>query len=97
MWVRADAVNGYVSEFDIYTGKVPGGREFGLGGNVVQRLARNITGCHHGFYYQCYIDNLLNNKIYACGTNNYPRKCYPKDLKTHTKSGFKMRGEYKYI
>ena len=23
-WVRADAVSGYVSEIDIYTGKVPG-------------------------------------------------------------------------
>ena len=24
MWVRADAVSGYVSEFDVYTGKVAG-------------------------------------------------------------------------
>ena len=32
VWVRADAVNGNVSEFDIYTGNFPGEREFGLGG-----------------------------------------------------------------
>ena len=51
VWVRADAVNGYVSEFDIYTGKVPGEREFGLGGNVVKRLTRNITGRHHNIIY----------------------------------------------
>ena len=24
VWVRADAVSGYVSEFDVYTGKVAG-------------------------------------------------------------------------
>ena len=38
VWVRADAVSGYVSEIDVYTGKVPGEREYGLGGNVVKRL-----------------------------------------------------------
>lgn len=42
VWVRADAGSGYISEFEIYTGKVPGEREFGLGGNVVKRLTRNI-------------------------------------------------------
>ena len=26
VWVRADAVSGYVSEFDVYTGKVAGER-----------------------------------------------------------------------
>ena len=45
VWARADAVSGYVSEFDVYTGKVPGEREYGLGGNVVKRLTRNITAC----------------------------------------------------
>ena len=30
-WVRADAVTGYVCEFDIYTGKGNGEREYGLG------------------------------------------------------------------
>ena len=44
MWVRADAVSGYVSELDVYTGKVAGERELSLGGNVVKRLTRNITG-----------------------------------------------------
>ena len=50
MWVRADAVSGYVSEIDVYTGKIPGEREYGLGGNVVRRLTRNITGHHHAVY-----------------------------------------------
>ena len=47
VWVRADAVSGYVSEFDIYTGKVVGEGEFGLGGNGVKRLTCNITGRNH--------------------------------------------------
>ena len=103
VWVRADAVNGYVSEFDIYTGKVPGEREFGLGGNVAKRLTRNITGPRHVIYCDNFFtsatlfDDLLNDKIYACGTYNYTRKCYAKDLKALAKSGFKTRGEYKYM
>ena len=31
LWVLSNAVTGYVSEFNIYTGKVPGECEFGLG------------------------------------------------------------------
>ena len=44
VWVRADGVNGYVCEFEVYTGKTDGERELGLGGNVAKRLTRNITG-----------------------------------------------------
>ena len=47
VWVRADPVSGYVSEFDVYTGKVSGEKEFGLGVNVVKRLTRSITGRNH--------------------------------------------------
>ena len=66
-------------------------REFGLGGNVV---TRNITGHHHAVY----CDNFFTSadKIYACGTYNHTRKCYPKDLKPLAKSGLKNRGEYRY-
>ena len=57
VWVRADAVSGYVSKIDLYTGKVPGERELGLGGNVVKRLTCNITG-HH---YIVYCDNFFTS------------------------------------
>ena len=33
VWVRADAVTGYVCEFEVYTGKTTGQPELGLGGN----------------------------------------------------------------
>ena len=74
VWVRADAVSGYDSEFDIYTGKVPGECKFGLGGNVVKRLTCNITGHHYIVYCDnfftsaTFFDDLLKGKICACGT-----------------------------
>ena len=97
-------LSGYLSEFDICTGKVPGERDFGLGlgGNVVKRLTRNITGRHYIVYCDNFFtsatlfDDLLKDKIYACRTYNHTRTCYPKSLKTHAKSGFKTRGKYKY-
>ena len=102
VWVRADAVSGYVSEFDVYTGKVPGEREYGLGGNVVKRLTRNITGRNHAVYCDNFFTNaplfrdLLKDNIYACGTYNYTRKCYPLDLKADARKGLKERGEHRY-
>ena len=102
VWVRADAVSGYVSEIEVYTGKVPGEREYGLGGNVVRRLTRNITGHHHTVYCDNFFTgatlfkDLLGDKVYACGTYNHTRKCYPKDLTPIAKSGLKQRGEYRY-
>ena len=37
-------MNGYVCEFEVYTGKADGEWELSLEGNVVKRLTRNITG-----------------------------------------------------
>ena len=102
VWVRADATSGYVSEFDVYTGKVPGEREYGLGGNVVKRLTRNITGRNYVVYCDNFFTNaplfrdLLRDKVYACGTYNRTRKCYPTSLKSDAKKGLKKRGEYRY-
>ena len=102
VWVRADARSGYVSEIDVYTGKVPEEREYGLGGNVVKRLTRHITGHHHAVYCDNFFTSanlfkdLLQDKIYACGTYNHTCKCYPRDLKPTAKSGLKKRGEYRY-
>ena len=76
--------------------------EFGLGGNVVKRLTRNITGRNHTIYCDNFFTSaplfkdLLKDKIYACGTYKHNRKCYPKRLKYHAKSGLKNRGEYRY-
>ena len=36
VWMRADAVNGYVCDFSVYTGKTGNKTETNLGGNVVR-------------------------------------------------------------
>ena len=102
VWVRADAVTGYLCEFDVYTGKTEGQREFGLGGNVVKTLTQHITGHNHTVYCDNFFTNaalfqdLQNDDIYACGTYNATRKCYPQELKGKAKSGLGSRGATEY-
>ena len=102
VWVRADAVNGYVCEIEVYTGKTEGERELGLGGNVVKRLTRNITGHNYAIYCDNFFTSatlfrdLLQDNIYACGTYNATRKCYPSDLKGKAKSRLGTRGNSEY-
>ena len=102
VWVRADAVSGYVCEFEVYTGKTDGERELGLGGNVVKKLTRHITGHNHIVYCDNFFTNaalfqdLQKDDIYACGTYNSTRKCYPRDLKGKAKSGLGSRGSTEY-
>ncbi len=101
-WVRADSVKGYVCEAEIYTGKQDGEPEIGLGGNVVKRLTRNLIGK----WYHVYCDNfftslplftdLLKDGIYACGTYNPRRKCFPKEIRPSVKKGIGSRGSTLY-
>lgn len=44
VWVRADSINGYVCQYEVYTGKQGNNAEVGLGGNVVTRLTRDLVG-----------------------------------------------------
>ena len=73
VWVRADSETGYVSEFNVYAGKVPGEPELGLGGNVVKRLTQNLVGKKHIVYCDNFFTSaplfpdLLKDNIYACG------------------------------
>ena len=65
-------------------------------------MTRNITSHHHAVYSDKFFTSatmfkdLLEDKIYVCGTYNHTRKCSPKDLKPLAKSGLKHRGEYSY-
>ena len=95
VWMRADAVSGYVSELD---GKVPGERVWV---SVVKRLMRHITSHHHTVYCDNFFTSTPSSKI-CCWirsmlvAHNHTRKCYPKDLKPLAKAGLKQRGEYHY-
>ena len=50
MWVRADSTNGYVSQFQVYTGKESSSTEKGLGSRVVKDLTATIQHRNHHVY-----------------------------------------------
>ena len=101
VWVRADAKNGYVSEFQVYLGKPSTGREKKVGERVVIDLTRALMGHNNTVYCDNYFttvslfDNLLKDKIYACGTMRSDRIGYPPELKKYVKKGLPNRGDYK--
>ena len=87
VWVRADAVNGYFCQFDVYTGKSTGSLgELGLGGEVVKHLTQSLVGSFANVYFDNFftspklLDALHKDGIYACGTVRTNRSGYPTDL-----------------
>ena len=47
MWMRADAVNGYISEMEMYVGKKKDKVEQGLGRHVVETLTSQLYGMNY--------------------------------------------------
>lgn len=84
MWVRADE-KGFISQFQIYTGKVESTEK-----NLASRVVKDLTNDLIGKGYEIYFDNFFNSvslmkdllkcKIYACGTLRKGRKGIPQDL-----------------
>ena len=101
VWVRADALNGYVSALQVYVGKQGGATVTGLGEKVVKDLTEAISGKNYNIYCDNYFTSvilfkdLLKHNIYACGTIRCTRKGYPDDIKPYLKKGLKERGDYK--
>ena len=99
IWVRADSHNGYISEFECYTGKKGDTSEVGLGGSVVTRLTRDLVGKNHHIYMDSFFSsvslykNLLADNIYCTGTVRSNRRNFPPDLKDVAKRGLGSRGE----
>ncbi|CAI8040819.1 Chimeric ERCC6-PGBD3 protein, partial [Geodia barretti] len=59
VWVRADAVNDYFCDFEVYAGRAVDGdttTEFGLG----ERVVLELTECLRGGHYQIYCDNYFS-------------------------------------
>jgi len=89
VWVRADPKNGYVNDFDIYTGKdaTIASDEGGLGERVVKKLCSQLEGRNH----HVYVDNFFSSPqlfsdlevkgVYCCGTVRVNRKGLPADMK----------------
>ena len=98
VWVRSDSYNGYVCDYEFYTGKQNNIADIGLGGNVVTRLTRDLVGKFYHVFADNFFSsiplfqNLLKDGIYATGTLRSNRKQFPKDLKPYLKSGLPQRG-----
>lgn len=83
VWIRADET-GFVSEFQIYTGKADGKVSYGLGERVVIDLTRELVGgCYHVYFDNFFTStslllSLRKDNIFACGTVRQNRKNLPK-------------------
>ena len=101
--MRAYAINGYVSQFQVYLGKVGGRSETHIHERVVKDLTRNHVGKHYTVYCDNFFtsvqlfNDLLKDSIYACGTIRSNRVGYPDEFKPFLKKGLPERGDYKTI
>ena len=99
VWTRADAENGYVSQFQVYLGKVRGTVERHLGERVVKDLTRPLIGrnftiyCDNFFTSAKLFEDLLSDSIYACGTLRSDRLGYPDEFRPFLKKGLGERGK----
>ena len=100
VWVRADSHNGYISQFECYTGKKGDTAEAGLGGNVVIRLTRDLVGKNYHLYMDNFFSSvslyksLLLDKIYSTGTLRSNRRYFPPELKPLVKKGMARKGDW---
>ena len=89
--MRTDAINGYVSQFLVYLGKVGSWLETQLGEQVVKDLTRNLVGKHYTVYCDNFFtsiqlfNDVLKDSIYAYGTIRSNRVGYPDEFKPFLK------------
>ena len=87
IWVLADSNNGYFWKFDVYTGKTGENPEKGLGATVVKKLTNELKNKKYHVYFDNFftsvslLEDLVKDKIYACGTVRANRKGFPNELK----------------
>ena len=98
VWCRSDSHNGYISEFQIYTGRSAlGEKEINLGGRVVLDLTQKLEGRHYHIYFDNFftfttlLSSLLSRGLYACGTARQDYKSFPVALKMKGKGKKEMR------
>ena len=90
VWAMADALNGYLYDFNVYTGAT-GEREVALGEKVVLTLSESVKGRHHQLYFDNYftsfslLEKLLAQGTYGCGTIRTNRKNFPSEMSEQAK------------
>ena len=101
VWSMADAENGFLCEFDVYTGKKAGNVQKGLGANIVTTLTEHISNTFRNVYFDNFFTSasllidLLKMGLYGCGTVRSQRKGFPDELKIVASKGFRERGDSK--
>ena len=85
VWIRADSNNGYICDFDVYTGKDDAPHK-NLGANVVQKLSQSLAGGNYHLYFDNFFssadlfETLLDSELYACATVRKDCKRVPHDI-----------------
>ena len=86
VWCRADSHNGYMCDFQVYTGRREGA-EGGLGKRVVLDLSQSLEGKHYHLYFDNFftsvdlLQTLKERGIYACRTVRQTSRGFPPALK----------------
>ena len=97
VWMRADPHNGYVNDFNFYTGKDRAGPQKGLAERVVKDLVEPIYGLNHIVYMDNFFSSvplythLLSQGTYACGTFRRGRCGVPDEV---SKAKLKNQGQF---
>ena len=87
VWVRADAINGYCCDIDIYAGATQGATQFGLGASVVKTMVEPLYGQGYFVFYDNFFSSiqlakdLLEEKIYTIATTRVNRRNWPQCLR----------------
>jgi hypothetical protein len=89
VWCEADAHNGYLTSFEMYTGATQGSTEDGLGVSVVKRLSSPLVGNGYHLYFDNFFtrlsvdlaEDLMNDGLYCIGTARTNRKKWPQVMK----------------
>ena len=90
VWAKAEASSGYVSAFQVYTGKQGGTVETGLGANVVKTLTEDLKGTHRHLFFDNYFSSvdlldLHRDGLYSYGMLRTNCKGFSPRLKPHVK------------
>ena len=101
VWCEADAHNGYLTSFEMYTGATQGSTEHGLGSSVVKRLSSPLAGKGYHLYFDNFFtsvdlaEDLLKDGLYCIGTARTNRKKWPQEMRDKKRMEKQLkRGEY---
>ena len=88
VWALCESSSGYCSNLEVYTGKKRGGRQHGLGYDVVWNLSEPFHNKNHHLYYDRFFSSVLLAEhlelvnTFTCSTIMANRKGLPAAIKT---------------